>query len=202
MTGHYYEKNPEAKSSRKRISYTIGGLEFEFETDSGVFSRYRVDYGSDLLIKSVSPLSGRVLDLGCGYGPIGIVLARLNPAARVVLADVNRRALTLAAENARLNDADNVEIVESDGFSRLEGKFDSILCNPPIRAGKRVVIELIQASEQHLSPSGALWLVVQKKQGADSLKTVMGQTFGSCQTVARSGGFHVLKSAARQPSFG
>ncbi len=197
VASHYYDKNPDVKPGRRKIVYAHGGREFEFTTDSGVFSRARVDYGSSLLIKTVPPLSGRVLDLGCGYGPIGIVLAALNAEAKIVLSDVNRRALELAAENARLNGAGNVEIVESDGFSHLEGRFAAIVSNPPIRAGKEVVVGLIRDSAHYLEPGGALYVVVQKKQGGASLKKVMEQVYGNCQTMARSGGFHILKSMAR-----
>lgn len=192
MTDHYFANNPRTPGKRQVIRFQVGKVELEFITDRGVFSRQRVDYGSDLLIRSLPPLSGRVLDLGCGYGAIGIALASLNPSVRVTLADVNRRALALARENLAANGVEAGQVVESDGFANLEGQFSAIVTNPPIRAGKELVYRLFEQSFNHLAPGGWLYVVIQKKQGAKSARDRLKSLFGNCTVLARSGGFHVL----------
>lgn len=194
MTDHYYVQQPHSPSVRQLIRYRLAEGELVFVTDRGVFSRRRVDFGSDLLIRSLPPLTGDLLDLGCGYGAIGIALAKLNAAARVTLVDVNRRALTLARENIRRNGIANARVVESDGFAQLKGQFSAIVTNPPLRAGKRLVYSLFEQSVEHLSRGGALFVVVQKKQGAKSARVKLAALCGNCSVLARSGGYHVLRA--------
>ena len=117
-------------------------------TDRGVFSRTRLDYGSELLIETViadqQKMKGRMIDLGCGYGPVGIIFKRTFPALEVTLCDINQRALTLARQNAKANQVAYLSILQSDGLAAIEGPVDYILTNPPIRAGKAVVHTLFQ----------------------------------------------------------
>lgn len=197
MGEQYFTKNP---SSASRIASTVwahGGQEYEFLTDSGVFSRAHVDFGSRTLVESLPGLSGRVLDLGCGYGFIGLAVKILNPQADVVLCDVNQRALALARENAkRLNLA--VDVRESDGYSGIEGKFDAIVTNPPVRAGKAVYYPWFEGAPERLQAGGALYVVLQRKQGAPSAAKRLGDMFPRVEMIARDAGYHVL--AARMDS--
>jgi 16S rRNA (guanine1207-N2)-methyltransferase len=195
---HYYTPDPDLPHETTVLEYTVGGRCLRFLTDAGVFSRHKVDYGSNVLIRSLPPLTGKVLDLGCGYGPIGISLAVLNPQAQVTMVDVNRRAVALAQENIRANGIANARALESDGFSRAPGPFQAIVSNPPIRAGKKVIYPLFEESLHHLVPGGALYLVIQKKQGAASALAKLEEIFGNCTVVEKSGGYWVLKSIANK----
>lgn len=151
------------------LKANIEGVDFVFETKGGVFSAREVDPGTRLLAEQISRLrsgSGeprRILDLGCGYGVLGIVAARCNPKAEIILSDDSLRASKLAKRNVELNQVKNARVVLSDGFAELEGKFDVILSNPPIGMGKELMEELIEDSLSHLSKSGTLWIVTQNR---------------------------------------
>ena len=178
-----------------------GGIALSFVVDDGVFSKNRVDPGTDLLIRSVPPLSGRALDLGCGYGAAGISLALLNPGADMWFCDVNERAVGLCRINhERLlpgssAEAREAKILLSDGFSALAGvNFDAVISNPPIRAGKATVYRLFREARAHLAEGGALYIVIQKKQGMKSAFAELTGLFGACADIAGKAGYHVLKS--------
>ena len=140
----------------------------DFITDAGVFSRDGLDAGTRVLLEALPPLSGRVLDLGCGWGALGGVLAKKWADVRFVLTDVNERAAALAERNLKLNGLDNFEVVCGDGFSAVEGTFDWIVTNPPIRAGKQVIYALFAEAKNYLAPGGTLALVIRTQQGAKS----------------------------------
>jgi len=178
---------------------TLRGQRFVFGTEAGVFSRDRVDRGTRLLVETVGVSPGEtVLDWGCGYGVLGIVVARCVPGARVVLVDVNERAVELARENAVLNGVPEVEILVSEGFTALAGRrFDVVLSNPPIRAGKKVVQGLMEEAYTHLRPGGRLALVARTQQGAKSLLRDLATIFEETETVARKGGYRVLLGRKR-----
>lgn len=196
---HYFSARPKAAHDLRTITYHRGDVDFEFHTDSGVFSKDKVDRGTDLLLEAVSVRDGdRFLDLGCGYGVVGIVVARLCPACRVWMTDVNERACELAEKNAKVNGVHNVKVVSGYGFETLEGlKFDKIAMNPPIRAGKQVIHELIRSSKDHLAPGGEVYVVIRTKQGAASLKRFMEQTFGNAEEPELGSGYRVIRSVAR-----
>ncbi|MFZ0475606.1 MAG: methyltransferase, partial [Halobacillus sp.] len=159
MSEHYYSKKTAAKSDEKTWSYTLRDRLLTFTTDHAVFSKGEVDFGSRLLIDSFTapPVDGNFLDLGCGYGPIGLSLALEYPDRQVVMVDVNERALNLAEKNAAKNQVTNVEIKESDRLRQLEGRqFAAILTNPPIRAGKKVVHAMFEEAKKALCKSGEL----------------------------------------------
>jgi len=169
---------------------------FTFRTDSAVFSRRDVDAGTRLLIDSVQigPRES-VLDLGCGYGPIGLALAGTVEGARVVMTDVNRRAVGLARKNAEAN-AVRADVREGTLYEPVAGLvFDHVVSNPPIRAGKSVVHAIVEGAPTHLLDGGSLWLVARTRQGAPSLERKMEEVFGNTEVVARGGGFRVLRSA-------
>ena len=197
MSEHYFSQKPQSKSSPKHWNYRLRDKNYKFTSDVGVFSKNEVDFGTRLLIEAFTPpeIQGDVLDLGCGYGPIGITVADLLAGRKVVMADVNERALALAKSNAEQNDIANVEFVQSDQFSGLEDRrFAAILTNPPIRAGKNVVHGMFEGSKEKLRHRGELWVVIQKKQGAPSAIQKLESLFGNCVTVARSKGYYILRS--------
>ena len=194
MADHYFTENPLTAHDKKEISSILKGKTFTFETDAGVFSRDHVDPGSQLLIESVPAQTGRILDLGCGYGPVGIAFAASRKEAQVVMADVNRRSLDLAQVNLARNGIINAQTIYSDGCSNLEGTFDLILSNPPIRIGKQALQRMWRDCYEHLNPEGSFYIVIRKKQGAPSAKTFLEDLFGNCTTVARQGGYHVLQA--------
>lgn len=197
MSEHYFSQKPQSKSSPKHWNYRLRGKEYKFTSDVGVFSKNEVDFGSRLLIETFTPpeVPGDLLDLGCGYGPIGISIANELLERKIIMADVNERALALAASNAEQNEVSNVEFVVSDRFLGLENrKFAAILTNPPIRAGKSVVHGMFEGSKESLLEGGELWVVIQKKQGAPSAIEKLESLFGNCETVAKSKGYFILRS--------
>jgi len=197
MSEHYFSKKPQSKSMPNKWSYTLRGKEYSFTSDIGVFSKKEIDFGSRLLIEKFEEpgIPGDILDLGCGYGPIGIALANSYPDRNVIMADVNERAIELARKNAINNNVENVEVIESDRFSKLSNRsFATIVTNPPIRAGKKVVHKMFEESKQALLDRGELWVVIQKKQGAPSAKDKLESLFGDVEVVFRSKGYFILKA--------
>lgn len=194
---HYFTSRPETSGEERQITARLKGLEFRFWTDAGVFSRQGIDFGTRLLIETVQlPEAGEILDLGCGYGPVGIVCAKAAPSCRVTMVDVNRRALLLAERNARLNGVSRrVTILESDGLRALSDRlFDAVLINPPIRAGKAVVYRLFAEALEHLRPGGSLWVVIRKKQGAESAKRELEKRCQSVSRVEQKKGYWILRA--------
>ena len=191
MSEQYFAREPGSESRPASCRFTYRGRVLSFETDAGVFSRGEIDYGTQTLLNALPALSGRVLDLGCGFGAVGVSVGAvygLSP----VLSDVNTRALALAEKNLRANGVLG-QTVESDGFSALSGTFDFILTNPPIRAGKAVIYRLFEECADHLAAQGALYIVIRKQQGAQSAEKFLKTIFASEQAVDKSGGFWVLK---------
>jgi 16S rRNA (guanine1207-N2)-methyltransferase len=195
LSNHYYSAKPESKHEDRNIEAELRGNQFTFQTDAGVFSKKGIDFGSRLLIETVDLSSiNSLLDLGCGYGPVGVSLAKASPSLRVTMVDINERATQLAQENARRNRVESqIEIKVSDGFQQLEGqKFDAILCNPPIRVGKAFVFELFAASKDYLTASGCLWIVIRKQQGAATAKAELARLFSSVEQVTQKKGYCIF----------
>ncbi|MGV0167926.1 class I SAM-dependent methyltransferase [Furfurilactobacillus sp. WILCCON 0119] len=192
---HYYTPNPEAVHDETTWSFRLLGRELTFTTDNGVFSKRTVDYGSRVLLDAFSldhVPSGSVLDLGCGYGPIGLALASTYPERTVTMVDVNERALALAQKNAQQNRIDNVTIFASDRYAAVTDRYAAIVTNPPVRAGKAIVDDMLSGAKDHLLPGGTLTVVLQKKQGAPSAKKLMTATFGNCEIVKKDKGYYIL----------
>ncbi|WP_088006743.1 class I SAM-dependent methyltransferase [Indiicoccus explosivorum] len=197
MSQHYYSKNPQAKSRPQEWTYTLRGTAFRFRTDSGVFSRQEVDFGSKLLIEAFDfpEVPGPLADLGSGYGPVGLSLAKSFPDRLVHLVDINNRALELARVNAELNGIGNVSIYESDALLAAEDtEFAAILTNPPIRAGKETVFRFYEEAHMKLAQGGSLWAVIQKKQGAPSTEKKLTELFGNVRTAVKEKGYFVFCS--------
>ena len=172
------------------------GRPFEFVTASGVFSRTRIDPGTRLLIEfMIVPEGGSVLDVGCGYGPVGIAAASFNPNLRVVMTDVNKRAVWLTKKNIDRNTLQNVKVKQGFLYKPVEYiRFETILSNPPITAGMKVVEPLITQATQHLVKDGLLQVVVRSKIGGKRLTKAMNRTFGNVNILARKSGYRVLVS--------
>ncbi len=199
MTEHYYTKNPGVEHDEKQVIFEALGLRFQCATDAGVFSRDGLDMGTRILLDALPELRGRALDLGCGWGAVGVVLGKRYPAAELVLTDVNERAAELAKRNLRANGVENARVVCGDGFEKVEGKFDLIALNPPIRAGKAVVYRLFEESKAHLGPDGALYVVIRKQQGAESAQRYLQTIFERVDRVARDKGYWVLQARPTTP---
>lgn len=171
LLNQYFTNNENIKSERRTIEFKYGDSSFSFVSDNGVFSKDKIDYGSRLLVDTYLKNKKDInsfLDVGCGYGFISIVLAKcLGVSGEAV--DVNRRALKLAQENAKLNKV-SVSFKESNIYENVEGSFDLVITNPPIRAGKKVVLEILTGAINHLNQDGELWFVIRKDQGALSIK--------------------------------
>ena len=195
MSDMYFTRVPGSASRPEECNVEWRGERLRFVTDAGVFSRGEADRGSIILLDALPPLTGDVLDLGCGWGLLGVALGRVNPGIRLTMVDVNTRALGLAEENARANGVP-ARVLESDGFSALgEERFDAVITNPPIRAGKQVIYGLFDAAADHLKPGGALYLVIRKQQGAESCEKHLRGRFGDVRRLCREAGFWVLRAS-------
>jgi 16S rRNA (guanine1207-N2)-methyltransferase len=193
---HYYAEQPKSKPQLGLIRTNLRGHFFEFLTSSSVFSKKRVDLGTRLLIESmVLPEKGYVLDLGCGYGPVGIAAAVLNPDSHVVMVDVNERAVWLAKENAKRNRVSNVEAHCGILYEPVKNMgFDVVLCNPPLSAGMKTVLSIITNAPKHLLKNGLFQLVVRSKIGGKRLSSELEEAFGNAAVLAKESGYRVLVS--------
>ena len=197
MSDHYYSNKPQTESKPRLWKFTLLGFEFKFETDTGVFSKSEVDFGSRVLIDAfeMPKVEGDVLDVGCGYGPIGLSIAKANPERFVHMMDVNTRALQLAEKNASVNGVQNVRIFESDGLSNVgDVKAAAILTNPPIRAGKETVFRFYDGAFDKLVSGGELWVVIQKKQGAPSSVSHLEKMFSEVDVVEKNKGYWIIRA--------
>lgn len=193
----YFDNDTSVKSTEKDISYTVGGKVITLKTDNGVFSKSRLDEGTYALIKVLLPLnlSGNVLDVGCGYGALGLTIAYLNPNIVMTCSDVNLRALNLCKTNAEhLQIASRVTCLLSDVYQHIEGKFSSILINPPIRAGKKTIYAMYQGAKDYLLDGGSLFIVIRKSQGANSSKDFIESVFGNCTLLKKDKGYYIYQA--------
>lgn len=192
---HYYTDNRSLPENRKDHSFRFSGRMYVFTTDDGVFAKRGVDYGTQVLLEHAvrEDLSGTVLDLGCGYGVISVIIGSMFPGCRVIGSDVNSRALELTEINAGKNGV-SVETVLSDGFSGLDASFDAVITNPPMRTGKKKVYGMFSDAHAHLKDGGILLAVIRRKQGAESAVKELAALFGSCEVAGRDKGFWVLKA--------
>ena len=193
MSKMYYAENPDAAHDIHELRVELLGENMTFLTDAGVFSKKMVDFGSQLLLKCLEFNEGEtILDVGCGYGPLGLSLAKAY-GVQATMVDINNRALDLARQNAERNKIE-ARIFQSNIYEQVEGKFDHVISNPPIRAGKQVVHEIIEKSRDFLKDRGDLTIVIQKKQGAPSAKSKMEDVFGNCEIVKKDKGYYILRS--------
>lgn len=195
----YFASNPNAKHDEHVIDYHVQDVDLKFNTDAGVFSKMRVDYGSGVLLKTMINVSfpaKNILDVGTGYGPLGLFAAKFWPDQTVEMVDVNERGLALAKRNAQLNHIDNVQIYVSDTYEQVDKskRFGLILTNPPIRAGKKIVDRILAGAKDFLVDNGVLLVVIQKKQGEPSARKLLTATYGNCEILKRDKGYYILKA--------
>ncbi len=192
---HYYSKNPDVLSEPKEIKYNFNNKIFRFKTDHGVFSRDYVDFGTNLLLKSIkiNELNYPILDLCCGYGVVGIVIKSLTN-KEVYATDINERAVSLTKENAKLNNV-SLNIYSGDMFENVPNiSFSQIILNPPIRAGKEVVFNLYKESYDYLIVNGELDIVIQKKQGKDSTLKYLKELFKEVNILNKDKGYFIIQA--------
>lgn len=198
MSEHYYTENPTSESRPAEAAFTYRGHELRLTTDSGVFSRGELDAGTRILLAALpQAISGCILDLGCGWGPVGISVALENPESRVTFSDINLRALELAKQNAGKYGVQG-DFIHSDGFAAIDGVFDAVITNPPIRAGKQTIYQMFADSAAHLLPGGSLYLVIRKQQGAPSAQKYLATLFPQVDILDKSGGYWVFRCRKKE----
>lgn len=192
---HYFTDNRNLEENRKEKPFRFLGVCYTFVTDNGVFSKSEVDFGTWVLLKTICAqnLGDRILDLGCGYGVVGVVCKKMFPSTDIVCVDVNPRAVELTVLNAKKNEVE-LEVKESNNYSNVEGEFSSIITNPPIRAGKSVIYAMFEDGIKHLVSGGCLWVVIRKQQGALSAKKKIEEVYGNCEIVDKEKGYMILKA--------
>ena len=191
---HYFSSAPKSDDRFGIVKSALRGRNFEFLTSSSVFSKRRIDLGTRVLIEAmVLPTSGSVLDLGCGYGAVGITAAKVNPNLHVVMTDVNMRAVRLAQKNIVANKAANAEVRYGHLYEPVEDlRFNCVLSNPPVSAGMDTVKAIILGAPNVMAPGGSFQMVIRSKIGAKALPEAFCQAFGNCEVLARESGYRVL----------
>ena len=189
-----YLDNEQLPSNMVKTSAVILGKKFTFFTDNGVFSKDGLDFGSRLLLETIplDEVGGKVLDMGCGYGVFGITLNKVLSCS-VDMVDVNLRALHLSEINSKENQCSDVRIFESFTYSNIDSKYTSIVTNPPIRAGKKVVYDIVMNAKDHLEVDGKLFVVIRKEQGAKSLIKNLQENGYKVDILEKKSGFFILK---------
>lgn len=194
---YYSEKQDGLVSNPHTYDFCFREHKFRFKTDAGVFSKAYIDFGSFTMLEAFTPntIDAPILDMGCGYGPIGIVVSTLYD-REVLMVDINERAISLTNDNIKTNKVDKAKAQKSYIYDSIpdEMMFSSIITNPPIRAGKKVVFDIYDGAYNHLLPGGELWVVIQKKQGAPSSMTHLEELFSNCEVVCKNKGYFILKS--------
>ena len=185
---HYFT-NDYVESKEQKTKCIIKNTELTLITDNGVFSKRGLDFGTRSLLESLESINGKVLDFGCGYGPIGIYLKKTFDCV-VDAVDINERALNLAKKNAGLNKT-NINIFESDIYSNIKNSYDYIITNPPIRVGKKILYEILFKAKEHLNKNGELWLVIHKDQGAKTLVKDLEKEY-SVEIKNKNKGFYII----------
>ena len=196
---HYFTNNPTSKSEERILTYKIADKTIKFISDNGVFSKEHVDIATNFMLNVLinEEINGKVLDLGCGYGTIGITLSKFFD-IDITMLDINERALNLTRRNCELNQIKNAKIVESDGMEKITEKYNVIITNPPIRAGKAVIYKMYEDADKALEDGGSFYLVINKKHGAPSTKEFLTQIFGNCEVLDKKTGFNVMKCVKEQ----
>ena len=188
---HYFIENPSLLTNERELELEIFDKKFKFLTNNGLFSCDKVDDASITLLKNIPSLKGTLLDLGCGYGTLGIVLAK-EYSLDLTMADINGIALDYATRNAKLNHV-STTLIHSDGFKNISDIFNNIVLNPPIHAGKEIMYRMYEESALHLTPGGSLYIVIQKKHGAESTIKKFKETFAHVNVLYKKKGCYVLQ---------
>ena len=195
MPEHYFSENPNSAHRPHAFTDSVLGQALTFHTDAGVFSRDGIDTGSRILMEAAAPFSGRVLDMGAGWGAVGVSVAKAFPGTHVVMAEINSRAIGLIQANIRENGVTNAETLATDGYAGVSGEYDVILSNPPIRAGKAVIYRMFADARAHLAPGGRMWLVIRKQQGAPSAIKYLRTLYAAVDVIEKEAGFWIIRCA-------
>ena len=193
MHDHYYTVNPNSAHDLRRVKFSVLGNELAFDTDAGVFSRDGLDEGSRILMEALPELYGRVLDLGCGWGAVGVSIKKRWNEIDLVMTDVNQRAVDLSQKNLALNGV-SATVLQGDGFQNVTGNFDFVITNPPIRAGKQAIYGMFADARDRLLEGGKLYIVIRKQQGAPSALKYLREIFSEAEVIDREAGFWVIES--------
>ena len=196
MNTHYFTDNRHLRENRKEISFRFWCFTLHFMTDNGVFSKDSVDFGTRVLLDALYEqrelLGNTLLDVGCGYGVIGICMKKAFPEKQITMVDINPRAVELACINAKRNQVE-AQITVSDVYREINGNtYSDIITNPPIRAGKQVIYAIFKEAYDHLQRSGRLWIVIRKAQGAESAQKYVQSVFGNCTIIKKKKGYMIL----------
>lgn len=194
--GQYFS-NEELKSNITKYKTKIFDKEFWFNTDNGVFSKNKLDFGTRTLLENIpiSELGGEILEVGCGYGVVPVILSKVCNAT-IEGVDVNKRAISLAIKNAKENNCSNINFYESNCYESIDKKYDFIISNPPIRAGKKVVYEIVFGAKEYLKENGKLFIVINKDQGAKSLFKELDNSYETT-LLTKNKGFWVIECKLR-----
>ncbi len=191
---HYFIDNDNLKDKEINFNVYVFNKKYSFVSNQGVFSKNKIDYGTELLLKSLEINNEEsLLDIGCGIGIMGIILKENYRNLKITMSDVNKRALKLAKTNA-LNNNVLVDITLSNLFENIEQKFDIIISNPPIRTGKKITYKLYEESYNYLNSDGKLWIVVRKQQGAKTVYDYLKTVFKTVEIVNKKNGYYIIKS--------
>lgn len=193
--GQYFT-NQDLNSNIVRHEVKICDTKLIFNTDNGVFSKSKIDFGTRFLLETITPYltKGHILDVGCGYGVIGIYLSKLFNTS-IDMIDVNKRALHLAKMNAKENKV-FCNIFESDVYENVSDKYDYIITNPPIRAGKKVVYAILMGASEHLVENGKLYFVIRKNHGAKSIISDLEEMY-DISILDKCNGFFIVEAKKR-----
>ncbi len=190
--GQYFS-NEKLPSNVRKCEEFILDRNFTFYTDNGVFSKDGLDFGSRLLLECIpiEEVGANILDVGCGYGVLGIVINKITKSS-VDMIDINLRAIHLAERNIKENNCSNIRVFESNCYSKIDKKYSCIITNPPIRAGKKIVYEILMNAINYLEKDGILFLVIRKEQGAKSLISDLEKVY-NVEVLERKKGFFIIK---------
>ena len=193
---HYYDFDKDLKSNKRSVYMYLNDIKLSFTTDVGVFSNSEIDYGSftflKILLKEEKVES--LLDVGCGYGVLGITLKYFDKCDYVDMVDINERAVSLCQENINFYRLTNVNCFVSNGFEKVDKNYDRIVINPPIRAGKQVIYKMFEDSKMHLKENGALYIVIKKNLGAPSAMKKLQELFNNVEVLEKDKGYFIIKS--------
>ena len=189
----YFDNDKNVKSEKRLIKFNFNDREYSIYSNNGVFSKDKFDFGTRVLLENIdiNNLSGKVLDLGCGTGVVGIILGTINKNISIDMVDINERALNLARENIKFNNIDN-NIFVSDVYSNVIEKYDYIITNPPIRAGKEVIRKFLLGGKKYLCDNGILYFVMRKDHGVKSMIKELEEVY-KVEVVNKEKGFYIVK---------
>lgn len=191
---HYFLNDKNLKNEETYFDVQIQGTSFRFYVNNGVFSKNGLDYGTRVLLEHITldDSNLKIIDMGCGYGPVGTFIGKKYPNTEIFMYDVNERAVDLSKKNLVVNRVPNASVVLSFLFEKSISDADVVITNPPIRTGKQTVFRLYEEAYTHLKENGALYVVIQKKQGAPSTLEKLKSLFKTAEVIGKDGGYWII----------